>query len=320
MTTAVVLAWLAATGAQAATYNMQTTNTQANGFTWVSPQSWTSGAAPSADHDYVVQSASFQLRSAGGTFGGKSLTVRAGGAMVFTVSPTVGDLRLEDGGYIVNNQDSQTRTISGGLSFTTAGASPSYTNYIRTGGNTNAARHLIFESTTAGAGTVQLAQRGTITFNGDSSFAGTWASGGLGLTLPGVTGSYDHTATLFTNVVAGGTDSLGDAASFAVGAFSTLDVNYDWSTSGALTLQRDAAQTNANAPMILDQAIEVGALTIGGDSLSAGTYTFAELNSDYDLFFRDGGSGSITVVPEPSLAALAGIACVLVTMRRRRIP
>ena len=49
-------------------------------------------------------------------------------------------------------------------------------------------------------------------------------------------------------------------------------------------------------------------VTFGATALAAGTYSFAALNSAYDAFIVDGGSGSLIVggsaIPEPSSAAL----------------
>ena len=56
--------------------------------------------------------------------------------------------------------------------------------------------------------------------------------------------------------------------------------------------------------MTLDQDHTFGLIEIDGVSLATGTYSFADLNSTYDAFFADGGTGSLTVVPEPSYVSL----------------
>lgn len=72
-----------------------------------------------------------------------------------------------------------------------------------------------------------------------------------------------------------------------------------------------------SAKISLDQDIKVGGLSLGGAPLGPGTYTFDYLNANYDAFFVDGGSGSITV-PEPAGIALATAMAVIGLRRRRR--
>jgi hypothetical protein len=73
----------------------------------------------------------------------------------------------------------------------------------------------------------------------------------------------------------------------------------------------------------LDQDVTFASVSIGGTTLANGTYSFATLNSDFNAFFTDGGSGSITVgaIPEPSTyAALLGLGALGTTLlcKRRR--
>ncbi len=63
-------------------------------------------------------------------------------------------------------------------------------------------------------------------------------------------------------------------------------------------------------------------VTFGATTLAPGTYTYAFLNSTYDAFLVDGGSGSLTVaaVPEPTTTALligAGLTGLILVRRRR---
>lgn len=86
-------------------------------------------------------------------------------------------------------------------------------------------------------------------------------------------------------------------------------------SGGSLTL-------TGSSVLVLDQSVSFTAVTINGTPLTAGTHSFESLNTAFDSFFADGGSGSITVaaVPEPSAtAALAGSALLgFATLRRRR--
>ncbi|MEM1059265.1 MAG: PEP-CTERM sorting domain-containing protein [Verrucomicrobiota bacterium] len=68
----------------------------------------------------------------------------------------------------------------------------------------------------------------------------------------------------------------------------------------------------------LDQDVTFGGLSLDGDTLAVGTYDFAFLNANYDSLFVDGGSGSITVVPEPATGALVLGGLGLLAWRRRR--
>jgi len=96
---------------------------------------------------------------------------------------------------------------------------------------------------------------------------------------------------------------------------SSMDFNGTFTSGGGLSLLSGAVLT-------LDQSLTFTSLSIGGSLLSAGTYSFATLNSAYDAYFANGGSGSITVaaVPEPSaFASVLGAASLLALTLRRRL-
>jgi len=77
---------------------------------------------------------------------------------------------------------------------------------------------------------------------------------------------------------------------------------------------------NTGTVISLDQNLTFTGLTIQGNVFANGTYSYATLNSTYDSIFADGGSGSITVVPEPSTWAMvvAGAMGTMFCYRRRR--
>ncbi len=67
----------------------------------------------------------------------------------------------------------------------------------------------------------------------------------------------------------------------------------------------------------LDQDVTFVYATINGDVLNPGTYSFATLNGSYDEIFDDGGTGSITVVPEPASVAMLAMGGALMLRRRK---
>ncbi len=91
-----------------------------------------------------------------------------------------------------------------------------------------------------------------------------------------------------------GAGSLG-MGNISVSDGSTLEVDYDIQTPGALTL------AGSNGVMILHQDCQFGAVTINGVTLSPGTYTYNNLLSQFPDNFAPGGSGSITVPAVPSV-------------------
>lgn len=107
-----------------------------------------------------------------------------------------------------------------------------------------------------------------------------------------------------------GTLSWGSATNQNV----VLDFNSTFASAGSLIAR-------ANDRINLDQNLTFSSVTIAGTTLTAGTYSFATLNSTFDAVFVDGGSGSITVgaIPEPSTyAAVSGAAVLGLALWRRR--
>ncbi len=286
------------------------------GQSWATASSWSNNQAAQAGHDYVVSGASFTLRSPvyapGQTlrvFPGDSLTID--GAQ-FNLSSSenvtngqsatvqVDDLRLVNGGVIVNSIGGSTAGLAGKLT-----VNDGDTVYIRTAGVSGNFRHIVLDAQVVGGATIHLLQGGTISVtNSTNEFDGTWRVGGSATVLGAAVSSTANTVT--TLKAAAG---LGEAANLQIDAFGHFDPDYDWSTSGTLTINDDALVT-------LDQNLTVGGLSILGNQFSAGTYSFSDLNSAYDSLFVDGGTGSITVVPEPSAAGMAALGGLLLIRRR----
>lgn len=135
--------------------------------------------------------------------------------------------------------------------------------------------------------------------------------------ITNLTGAGDLTTGF--NATSRGVVSVANAAGYTgniVASIGRLDFNSSFSSAGGLVL-------NSGSELVLDQNLSFTSVTIGSTVLAEGTYTFAQLNSAYDAYFVNGGSGSITVsaIPEPStFAALAGVVALgAVGLRRRRL-
>ena len=103
---------------------------------------------------------------------------------------------------------------------------------------------------------------------------------------------------------------------YLFGTSSSLTFTQNLISGGGLFLETGSILT-------LNRSLTFTGLSIAGSVLSPGTYTFSQLNTDYDAFFANGGSGSITVlgsIPEPSTYAmvLAVLAGAFATIRRRK--
>lgn len=321
------LAALVPAVSNAATIQMVGNNTSDE--SWLTAGDWSNNAAPTSDNDYVV-GAGFEVRSPSNmnnaTFGGRSLTVTGAGAALLLrtqsngYTSTIGNLTISNGATIRNAFSAaggvaNTQVINGDT-LTFLGGDAGYVT-IRTGGTAGAQasstgpRNFIFNSQVLGSGEVRLQDRGTITLgNATNAFSGTWVVGG---------GPNNTTAELTTRLAMGsGAGSyLGNNASVTLQNHSYLDLTYDWSTSGSLTLGSNATDA---AQIKFTNSISVGSLSIAGTSLAAGTYTYGDfVDLGYASYF-DGTTGTISVIPEPStFAALAGLGVLsLAALRRGR--
>jgi hypothetical protein len=104
--------------------------------------------------------------------------------------------------------------------------------------------------------------------------------------------------------------SLG-TGNISIGTAGGFDTDYD--------LDLSSSSLSLNGLMQLDQNDRFASVTINGTPLTPGTYTASQLASQFPNNFVPGGTGSLTVVPEPgSLAALLVPAALLLARRGRR--
>lgn len=106
-------------------------------------------------------------------------------------------------------------------------------------------------------------------------------------------------------------DSFG--GTLAMGTDAHLQFEAGITLGGGLDLQA------GSLTYLQGQSLNVSQLAIGGSLLGDGTYDYTYLNANYDAYFVDGDSGSITVsaVPEPTTWALLGIGAGMIVARRR---
>jgi hypothetical protein len=141
--------------------------------------------------------------------------------------------------------------------------------------------------------------------------------------VDGSSATVSNTSDVISTLKATTAGSLGLNASVVLNAWSRFDADFDWTTTGSLTL----ADNGGNASSIivtLDQDITVGLLSIAGTTLAAGEYDYADLvNEGFGDYFTNGiGSITVSTIPEPSTyAALLGLASLAFATRasRRRI-
>lgn len=118
------------------------------------------------------------------------------------------------------------------------------------------------------------------------------------------------TPSTFTFSAINATSYTGDVV--LMGSASSLKFSNNLISSGGLVLGTGSIVT-------LERNLTFTSLTIGGINLAPGTYSYSTLNSTYDAYFANGGSGSITVaaIPEPATAGLLIIAGLILRLRRR---
>ena len=289
--------------------NIDLINSQPMGTHWHQANTgstyfWSDHLAAAAGNDYHAGTVTGgNVRTPEGyssTFAGDSLSVYPGAQLLLKTNNdsrvyTVADFRM-DGGAITHGSDNRTITFRGTTTVLTD-------SRISNAGKN--ARRLYFDADLVGSGDL-LVQQGDADWmwlRGDgSAYSGDWD-----IVFAPYTGSPADNGSPTPWFHAAGTNSLG-SGSIHVGDNVIFDIDYD--------LESRAAEFTLEGALVLDQDHLFGGLTIGGTTLPAGDYSFEQLNTAFDPYIRDGGTGSITVVPEPCTLAL--LAAGLLALRRRR--
>ena len=284
-----------ATSAHAVTVNQLDSNSA--GEHWETNADWDWAAAGVSPGSYAgndfVNSGTIRTRESGGdTFNGASLTVNGTLALKSSngqsKTNTVNDLRLD--GLISNftSGSGKTQTLAGGLTF----IGDSNVNATKAGET----RHITIASLVSGASGITVTHQGGTTSNrvrytnASNSFSGTWKVNAAEL--------------IFNNAGAVGTADI-----IVSGANADLEIKGDWNIGAELTV-------TAGTVKLADFDWTVNALTLGSDSIAAGTYTVSELDALGAGVFT-GTTGTITVIPEPASLVLMGLGSLCMLSRRR---
>ena len=280
---------------------IQTSNDASNN-SWNSDAIW-GGAVPSSGNDYVTAggfaaagatnlgaSVTGRIRDIGGTtFAGNSLTIASSTELLLKNQATTSTANIIlNGGVLRFAPDGgNSATLAGTLNVaaesylgTNIGVAATFTVASALTGNS------ILHVAAGSGNTTNLSS--TISFTGD---------------LSGFTGTFN---------LGGGTRTGGAKD-------ATLDFGQDYFLPGvALVMGQTASADFLN----LDQNLTFGSFSFASTALPAGTYSAANLNTLFGnggQFIDLAGTHTLTVVPEPSAAALlAGAGCGLAALGRRR--
>lgn len=299
-------------------------NSNIGGQSWMTPAAWSDGLAAHAGENYEV-GANFLLRTPATVspkvFPGDSLSLFGQLNIQHSVpdppdtTTQIDNFTLNPGSVVVNaSANNATQTITGNFLNIAPGIA-----FMKSTGTTGpgGTRNFLIESLITGdpGATLHFLRSGTFTLNNaNTTFGGIWKAGGSA-TITGADGGptmVSNTTGVVSTIKAAQVGSLGIDASVALDLWSSLDFDFDWITTGSLSLASDSG--NAGAVLVtLDQNITVGSLTVADFSFAQGTYTYTDLsNAGYAAYFTDSG-GSITVgtIPEPHVIGLLALNCSL---------
>ncbi|MDF3056952.1 MAG: hypothetical protein K0R17_1167 [Rariglobus sp.] len=298
-----------------------------SGTTWNTAAAWTPSGVPTGGNTYIVSNGHVLRTDAttGSTFGGGTLSLLG---QLNLQSTTTGvnathtaNIVTSAGSLIVNARSTTTHTLAGTMQL---GTGSTFLKSSGTNATTGDKRNITFTTLISGGtgATAHFLRNGDFTLsNAGNTFAGTWRAGGsASMVVDGVTATVSNSSDVISTIKATTAGSLGINTSVTLDAWSRFDADFDWTTTGALTLANNAG--NASSIIVtLDQDITVGLLSIAGTTLTAGEYDYADLvSAGFGDYFTN-GIGSITVgtIPEPSTyAALLGLASLALATRASR--
>jgi hypothetical protein len=287
------------------------------GEDWNNGARWSDGAPANSANDYFVGSGAGKLLrspldAAAATFPGNSLQLDATG--IFRLKPlnnatvTLNDLRM-NGGILHNGNGGNTTTVMGAIHVLTPSnldLSVMTNNTFNNGADNPPARTLLLGASIDGAAQLNIGNGVTAALPTSTNFA-TYSRIETQNANNTFSGGWNVISGILRGVAPG---SLG-TGNITVGTAGGFDTDYDVFLEGrSLTL---------NGLMQLDQNDRFASVSINGTPLAAGTYSAGQLAAQFPNNFVPGGTGSLTVVPEPgSLAVLVVPAALLLPRRGRR--
>lgn len=299
--------------------------------TWNASDAWTPAGVPTAGNNYIVSNLHVLRTTAGAssTFGGGSLSISGQLNLQGNNGNThTANITMSSGAVVANARSLTNQSVAGTMQIGDGSVFFKSTGLAQGSGDaTNSGKRDITFSTLISGGTGATAhflRNGDFTLtNANNSFAGTWKAGGsASLQVDGTVVTVGNSSGVASTIKAANAGSLGLNANVALNTWSRFDADFDWTTTGSLTLASNGGSASSII-VTLDQNLTVGMLSIAGTQLAAGEYTYANLvTAGFGDYFTDGG-GSITVasIPEPatyaSLLGLASLALATGVFRRR---
>jgi len=125
------------------------------------------------------------------------------------------------------------------------------------------------------------------------------------------------TSKLGNILFTGDGDFSGFNGMFFIGDSTTAGFGYDITEDTFGITVQDLGGTSFHARYNLLNTVKVKSLTLGTESIPAGTYTFGDFTTAQQAYFKT-GTGTIIVTPEPATLALLAAGGLMVLRRRHR--